>query len=410
MKYLFWLAFVIPALAQTPLPGLNAGGGGGGGGGTGATQTNQLTDMVPVRTSATVVTITPPTTGTHLGTIGTTQTISSGGTITLSAGAAAAATTLYVYWTAAAPTNLTVDTSGSSGSLADIAFTGVLTAGNSSVTGFPADSRVIPLFTLTAGNSTANQFDAFTSGALPCPPTAATGCTDRRAAYRATAVVPGTNMTASYAGGVETLNSTASGGTACAAPGGGAGWMWGNPGDTQGGLNTLAPALDGSANSGMIFSWAPQICSITGISYVTSAAGTSGNGLLIGLFAPTSAGAPSGTALCAFLDTSGPLSTGVHTASAVSGSKYSSGTCTLTPGQPVVIAMTSDNASFTIGSYYVDGVGALLLNSGHADASAYTSNAVSTGTGASLAFTSSSGWTVAASIPAGKMAILAWVN
>lgn len=175
-----------------------------GGSGGGATAASTLTDGLFVRTSSTVVTLTFPVAGTNMGSSSYVSPLAGTVTLTLSAGAAAAGTTFYLYWNPASPTTVIVDTSGSSGSLADVACGGTLgcSTGNNGAAAYPL--RVKPIGRLTAGNSTANQFDAFSS----CNPgvSFSTGCADDRAFLSVSAVNVGTGITQVVSNGVTTLS------------------------------------------------------------------------------------------------------------------------------------------------------------------------------------------------------------
>jgi hypothetical protein len=97
-----------------------------------------------------------------------------------------------------------VDSSGSSGSLAYLTCGGTLgcTVTNSGATAYPA--RVKPIARVTAGNTTANQVDAFSS----CPPAISftTGCADDRAFLSISPVTVSTGLTQSIVNGLTTLS------------------------------------------------------------------------------------------------------------------------------------------------------------------------------------------------------------
>lgn len=165
--------------------------------GSGASAANTLTDISPVRTSATVATGTFATNGTVFGQPGYSTALTGTFTIALASGAAPSATTFYIYQDPTAPTSLKVDTTGS---FTNVTLSGI-TQGNASATGYLADTTL--LYRLTAGNSTPNQWDAWSS----CAPNATTGCIDDRGWLGKTVVKVGTDLTSSVTNGVKTLNA-----------------------------------------------------------------------------------------------------------------------------------------------------------------------------------------------------------
>jgi hypothetical protein len=169
-----------------------------GGGGGGASAANQLADINPVRTSSTVATGTFSPNGTVFGGPSFSTDLTGALTVTLSSGGAAASTTFYLYWSLASPSSLVIDTSNSS--FSGVTLTGV-SQGNANAVGYPAD--VTPLFRLTAGNTSANQWDSWSS----CAPNATTGCIDDRAWLGKTVVKAGTDMTSSVTNGVKTISA-----------------------------------------------------------------------------------------------------------------------------------------------------------------------------------------------------------
>ncbi len=173
----------------------------GGTGGSGASSTTQLTDCTIVRTSATVVTGTCPSAGTNFGTSSYVSPLAGTFTLTFSAGAAASATTIYFYVSGGA---VLVDSSGSSGSLAYLTCGGTLgcTVTNSGATAYPA--RVKSIARVTAGNTTANQVDAFSS--CPTGISFTTGCADDRAFLSISPVTVSTGLTQSIVNGLTTLS------------------------------------------------------------------------------------------------------------------------------------------------------------------------------------------------------------
>ena len=167
-------------------------------GGAGASAATQLTDIAPVLTSSAVASGTFASDGTVLGQPGYSTAYTGSWTIALSAGSAASATTFYVYQDPTSPSSLKVDTTNSS-------FNGVtlsgISQGHSSASGYPAD--VTPLYRLTAGDTTANQWDPWST----CAPNALTGCIDDRAWLGKTIVKAGTDLSSSVSNGVKTINA-----------------------------------------------------------------------------------------------------------------------------------------------------------------------------------------------------------
>ena len=149
----------------------------------------QLNDCILVHTSGTVVTMTCPTQGTVLGANNYRDTV--GGTVvfTCSTGCAPSATKFYVYWDSTVP-SMKIGTSGTTGSLSDIAVSGSLggALGASSLIGFP--SGVTPIAIFTGGNGSANTFDSFSNCYSSTSFTI--GCEDQRSVY-ATAPTNGTS-------------------------------------------------------------------------------------------------------------------------------------------------------------------------------------------------------------------------
>jgi hypothetical protein len=162
------------------------------------TAINQLTDAVCVRSSGTLATCSFPSGGTVFADSNYTQVFSSNWTITITTGAAVG-TSFYLYWSPASPSTISVNTSAAN--FNGIACNAGCSLVNTGATTFPPDAK--PISILTAGNTTANQWDAFNN----CLPTNATGCIDQRGLLSISTTLPGTNLTSSVdAVGRKTLS------------------------------------------------------------------------------------------------------------------------------------------------------------------------------------------------------------
>lgn len=158
-------------------------------------------------------------------------------------------------------------------------------------------------------------------------------------------------------------------------------------------------------------SWRPFIAqnsTIKKLSFLIDTA-DAGKGLLVGVFDYASS-LPSGLTLCSGVDATITGSTGIKVLAFSTGSAFSGGACNLTVGKTYALVTTSDSATLAwdvnFSSFPVQ---TGLLNADHAHMTDI-STAVSTLTGASLAFTPAAGWTGYQTISAFNLPLVGWSN
>lgn len=158
-------------------------------------------------------------------------------------------------------------------------------------------------------------------------------------------------------------------------------------------------------------SWRPFIAqnsTIKKLSFLIDTA-DAGKGLLVGVFDYASS-LPSGLTLCSGVDATITGSTGIKVLAFSTGSAFSGGACNLTVGKTYALVATSDSATLAwdvnFSSFPVQ---TGLLNADHAHMTDI-STAVSTLTGASLAFTPAAGWTGYQTISAFNYPLVGWSN
>lgn len=158
-------------------------------------------------------------------------------------------------------------------------------------------------------------------------------------------------------------------------------------------------------------SWRPFIAqnsTIKKLSFLIDTA-DAGKGLLVGVFDYASS-LPSGLTLCSGVDATITGSTGIKVLAFSTGSAFSGGACNLTVGKTYAFVATSDSATLAwdvnFSSFPVQ---TGLLNADHAHMTDI-STAVSTLTGASLAFTPAAGWTGYQTISAFNYPLVGWSN
>lgn len=172
---------------------------------------------------------------------------------------------------------------------------------------------------------------------------------------------------------------------------GGTDWFWWGDNNGPG----LLPA-DGGANSGKWFPWVTRAATMKNIEYHVDTGAAAGKGLLIGIFA-VSSGIPTGSALCYILASgTNVTATGTKSIAFTGGANVSGGVCSIAAGSAVSVAFTSDDTGLTLtgsNTFIADGFGPNATYAHGADVSAGAGNLLSTGTGGSLAFTSTGVWT-----------------
>lgn len=210
----------------------------------------------------------------------------------------------------------------------------------------------------------------------------------------------GTSGPATFSGGTLNIPQYSGGGGTPAA--GGGDYLFGTPSYTASGAGF--PVAQGAvSHSGASFSFINKFATSKQVNYNVTAAGATGSGIIIGIYSVDTSTSKPTTALCTAIGSgTNATATGVKTIAWSAGANVSGGVCTLTLGSAYAYVMSSDDTTLAIETY--NDSAPQMANVTNTARAGYAS-AMTTGTGAGLAFTTLSGLSYTAVVANSKPVI-----